>query len=645
MKDIQSDENLAKDIIWWVQTRYRESEEYMGNKRKLFQYWYEKFTNPADSQTDKIKIHILFQQLKAFISTYYSEGMSVEFIGREFLDDDFAYMLEVCAKYDYEKMNKRQKDFFHIMNIWFYGVSILMKTWYDNINNTITYDVVSPNYWLPDPKGNVIDWFRYHMFDFQISQEEIDAINSQSTTWPVYVNVDKYSKTNIGKTEIEDRNKKARQINSSIINDVYQGTRVFMEYKGCKYVADFFSERGVIGRWEKIQPVTKEEKKNPSIIPFPVQVVNAFPLEDDPCGIGLAEMVLSFQNAKNRLMNLALKKEEWNAWFRVLLADISRIQDIDLLAERPTNGPIIIPYDGNLAPLTNNIVQPVMDGIQADQSTINLANILDQEAQISTWWTSQQRGMPFWPNISATEAKMQQVNSNIIFRIDSEVIGWWETGFWRDMWLRWLKEFLPANQKKFARIGNGLVSTDVEITKQDMDEHWEPDIIVQSKKAVRDSYKRKLDFMLAREAIVMQNPQVPAISKLFYQREIEKLMGTPREEIYLKYPRTPDEDRAMGYVAMINANVKPEALFYEGMDLYTYYIYLQKAKNNDLKAQILNKIKELMQESWLSAPEQPAGEMENAWQLANSMSNQMISNLVQQSWAVNNYPTRADILS
>jgi hypothetical protein len=32
-------------------------------------------------------------------------------------------------------------------------------------------------------------------------------------------------------------------------------------------------------------PVSDEEKKYPTLIPFPVEVVNAFPLADDPCGI------------------------------------------------------------------------------------------------------------------------------------------------------------------------------------------------------------------------------------------------------------------------------------------------------------------------------------------------------------------------
>lgn len=65
-----------------------------------------------------------------------------------------------------------------------------------------------------------------------------------------------------------------------------------------------------------------------------------------------------------------------------------------------------------------------MDGIQADQSTINLANILDVEAQAQTGQTSANRGLPFGGETTLGQAKIQQVNSNIMFSLDSECISW-----------------------------------------------------------------------------------------------------------------------------------------------------------------------------------------------------------------------------
>ena len=58
--------------------------------------------------------------------------------------------------------------------------------------------------------------------------------------------------------------------------------------------------------------------------------------------------------------------------------------------------------------------------------------------------------------------------------------------------------------------------------------------------------------MLAREQALMMNPWVPEISKIMYMRELDKLAGLPREEIYRNNPVTPDERRAIIYYKMIN---------------------------------------------------------------------------------------------
>jgi hypothetical protein len=60
------------------------------------------------------------------------------------------------------------------------------------------------------------------------------------------------------------------------------------------------------------------------------------------------------------------------------------------------------------------------------------------------------------------------------------------------------------------------------ITGKDLLEHNDPDIVVESKKTTQEKNKQKLDNMMAREAIIMQNPSTPAVSKILFQRDIEK---------------------------------------------------------------------------------------------------------------------------
>jgi hypothetical protein len=50
---------------------------------------------------------------------------------------------------------------------------------------------------------------------------------------------------------------------------------------------------------------------------------------------------------------------------------------------------------------------------------------------------------------------------------------------------------------------------------------------------------------------------------MFYQRDLEKYRGIPREEIYLKFPKTADEILAIRAIKMINNNIVPQSLFYD----------------------------------------------------------------------------------
>ena len=71
--------------------------------------------------------------------------------------------------------------------------------------------------------------------------------------------------------------------------------------------------------------------------------------------MGYAELILDFQNAKNRLLNLALIQEEDEAGYGQFLADITKIPNLDLLAERNPNGPTFIPARGNATGITGAI--------------------------------------------------------------------------------------------------------------------------------------------------------------------------------------------------------------------------------------------------------------------------------------------------
>lgn len=60
---------------------------------------------------------------------------------------------------------------------------------------------------------------------------------------------------------------------------------------------------------------------------------------------------------------------------------------------------------------------------------------------------------------------------------------------------------------------------------------------------------------------------------------------------------TPQERKAMSYVDMVNLGERPQSLFKRtDIDFYTVRLYMQKAEDSDLKAEILEKLNGLLLE-------------------------------------------------
>ena len=156
---------------------------------------------------------------------------------------------------------------------------------------------------------------------------------------------------------------------------------------------------------------------------------------------------------------------------------------------------------------------------------------------------------------------------------------------------------------------------------------------------------------MAREPMIMQDPNIPQISKVFFQRELLRLQWFSREFIYIQYRLSDDEIDALDYVRWINEipdnadmdKELPKSMFYPWMDLFTYELYMHKAKPWKARDIILNKIKELKKKQWLDnmQVEQMTEDYKALW---NSVSSQMTSNVISQQ-NKQQTPSRAQVLN
>lgn len=622
-----------------VNTEYIESRNFVDNKRDQFEDWLEAYRD-VESVSDpdlKMKIHLCHQHIKAFMSTHYNKEYRAKFTPRDYFDEEKSRKLNKLAEYDAEIMKKDRKDVKWLWNIAFYGVWLRIRTNWNKHNKTIEYRNINPLFWYPDPNWDNIDGFDYHGFEVITTKEKLrkKAANSEK-----YFNIEDVTAwENEATSTFDNIQQTSAGVWSSHTPDKVILYHHYTSFNWKKYHIVLANNRKLVIKCDEIEAITEEEKKNPRNVPFPVNVTNVFPIDGDPFGVSYMELILDYQRAKNRLMNLALYKEERNAGFGVYLYDKSKINNANQLEERNPNWPAFVPADW-MDWWIAWAVQPIQEE-RVDWNTLNIADKIDMEAAWETNMTASNRWLPYWPDTTLGEAKMQQINSNLIFSLDSQIISMWEEDFWKDMRYRSLIEFISATEKKKARLWTGLSWVIVQIEWKDLRNWEDPDLKVVSMKEKKERDKKKLQMYLSREPLIMQDPNIPQISKILFQREVMRLAWVEEERVMLYHKLTPDERRAIRYTKLINEWVKPKNMFKPWIDLYTYWIYIQKAEDSDLKEKVLWEVEDQMLKEWLSTQNAVAPDQ---WLkgMANSMWSQMTSNLIKQQGEWENLPTRKD---
>jgi hypothetical protein len=334
--DLLSDKELYSEIVTLLGKREEESRSFVEQKRQLFDERNSKLTNPSVfKKKNYIKIHTAIQQKKAFVATFLDAEMSVSFTGRELADDDFAYNLELAADYFTEASNKKFRDRQWLDDIAFYGVGIRIKTGYNTNTNMVEYVLARPDGWLPDVNANYEENnYRYHMFEMTTTKQELDM---KAKRYPdKYFNLDKVQ-AGARKNDYREKQQDDRELTGTMgMQDRVYSMSCYIQLGLNKYQLTTTNDNSNIIRWEYIEPISKEEKKDPTLIPFPVNITNVHPIYGDPFGLGIVEMVLDKQNAINRLYNLSIIKEQKNAGFGKYLVDTSVLPNLNWL-EMPSD--------------------------------------------------------------------------------------------------------------------------------------------------------------------------------------------------------------------------------------------------------------------------------------------------------------------
>ena len=189
--------------------------------------------------------------------------------------------------------------------------------------------------------------------------------------------------------------------------DVYHH---FTNFNGKKYIVTLTDARRTVLRIKEIEPVLKEEKKNPAMIQFPIILNYWKPRRNDPFGESICDKLDDKQIAKTILFNLNIIKAKKEALGGDFIWNSRLIKNREDIIKPTTNGRNI--FVDTVEPLSNVGMELPRSQIKAD--SINMITALENEAMHDTNIDSLQQGIVSGGRTTATESQIAQANSNII---------------------------------------------------------------------------------------------------------------------------------------------------------------------------------------------------------------------------------------
>lgn len=200
--------------------------------------------------------------------------------------------------------------------------------------------------------------------------------------------------------------------------DVYHHfTHVNVDGQVKKYHITLTNDRRHIIRMLELKPVLDEEKKDRSLIDFPIVLNYRKPRRNDPFGESVCDKLEDKQTAKTILFNLNIIKAKKEALGGDFVWNSRLIKNKNDILKPTTNGRNIF-VDTN-EPLSNVGFELPRSQIKAD--SLNMMTMLDNESALDVNLDNQQQGVLTDRNVTATESQIVQANANIIGLLNNKI--------------------------------------------------------------------------------------------------------------------------------------------------------------------------------------------------------------------------------
>lgn len=515
-------------LLKQIQHEYDVSYEYVVNRRQQFRDRLRLYNNQKKDH-NSVGVVTLYTTIQTLLAIFYSDELTVNFKGRTVADDQLAENINHLARFDHDEMDLAVVNYNVQWDKLFYWVWLRIKTGWDSNRKVPLFCSESPLNWYPDPNGGIENDYKFHWFEKQIRLSDLRNKEGYKNLHLVKPWVtDEQKMSNTSQWQADWTEKVAIEQDPDIIS-IYHWYTCF-NWK--KYLVTLANERSLIIRKEEIKPVWEEEKKDNSLVKFPVVTTYFSPQRNNPFGVSVGDLTEDKQRAISVIANLRLAKEK-AALYPQYFYDKTRIRNKRDL-EFGFNKAVAVDW-----PVDQGIFQPMQKDLNKGTS-FNVEDSIDREAQLSTGAGTIQSGVLSEDQRTLWEQQLVQNNANLRFLLSSKINAWGEKKFW-GLWYRSYKEHFKGWESKLIRINTWFGQKPIELSRKDFFTVKDPDIDIESRfKSEKIKEKERLSFTTI-YPIAIQDQSLSEIGRRFLKREFLKVNAITDDKVNIIYAKTPEE--------------------------------------------------------------------------------------------------------
>lgn len=501
-----------------------------------------KLYNNQKRDKEAIGDPLLFTIHQTVLASLYSDRLAVDFLGRESGDEEVAENLNSLAEFDYDDMEKDERDYEWDWDASFFGRGLMLMMEFSRKHKLPMPEVIDPMVWLRDPEAHSINGDRKGRGALKFGGREIRLTKNEMKRAGVYFD---YETLKIDTSDVRclvDKNMQARAeaqgtgghnklLQLSGENGSHRLLEWFTYWNGKKVLVTLGDQRKKIIRYTEL--------KNQNL--WPIIDRSIYPISHNWDGVSIPDLCEDKQRGRSVVQNLTLKgiKVDLNP---TLLYDTNKIKNrADLNVKFNKH----IPVDGSPE---GAISQVKRNSAKAEANWI--LEVLDTASQRATATPEIQQGIQSEEKRTATELNLVAQKVDTRYSLSAKIFGWSEKRFWRQWYSLYKDHFKKDIDEKVIRIAGAMGAKWRALTRENIIAHTDPDIKIESKaiSAVR-KFNELQQYRLFIKDVMATEPQGSNIR--FALRKIGRLSGFRKEEVEQILPPTVDE---------MNAEVENEKL-------------------------------------------------------------------------------------